>query len=329
MSDNIYNKTSELTNKSMNDDEIDLKELFSALWAGKITIILTTFVASIIAVAIALSMPNIYRAEALLSPVSGDGGGMNGLASKFGGLASLAGVSLGGGGFDKTTMGIEVLKSRTFFADFVGKYPVMVDLMASNGWDLNNNKILIDTEIYDVDSQVWIREAKAPRKSEPSVQEAYEEFSQLLSVSQDKESSFITIAIEHYSPYVAEQWVDWLVQDINNTIRNQEVQQAQRSIDYLLKQIEQTKLAELQMVFFELIQSQTETIMLANVSPEYLFKTIDPAVVPELKVKPKRALICVLAGMLGGMLGVIIVLVRHFSSLRKNDLQGQFPYVAD
>jgi len=37
----------------------------------------------------------------------------------------------------------------------------------------------------------------------------------------------------------------------------------------------------------------------------------------------------VLAGMLGGMLGVIIVLVRHFSSLRKNDLQGQFPYVAD
>jgi uncharacterized protein involved in exopolysaccharide biosynthesis len=316
MSDNIYNQTSELRDKSVNDDEIDLKELFSALWAGKITIILTTFVASIIAVAIALSMPNIYRAEALLSPVSSDGGGMNGLASKFGGLASLAGVSLGGGGFDKTTMGIEVLKSRTFFADFVGKYPVMVDLMASNGWDLNTNKVLIDTEIYDVDSQVWVREAKAPRKSEPSVQEAHEEFSKLLSVSQDKESSFITIAIEHYSPYVAKQWVDWLVQDINNTIRNQEVQQAQRSIDYLLNQIEQTKLAELQMGFFELIQTQTETIMLANASPEYLFKTLDPAVVPELKAKPKRALIAVLGVISGGMLGVIIVLVRYFVKFR-------------
>jgi len=289
------------------------------LWAGKITIILTTFVASVIAVAIALSMPNIYRSEALLSPVSADGGGMNGLASKFGGLASLAGVSLGGGGFDKTTMGIEVLKSRTFFADFVSKYPVMVDLMASNGWDSNTNKVLIDTEIYDVDSHVWVREAKAPRKSEPSVQEAHEEFSKLLSVSQDKESSFITIAIEHYSPYVAKQWVDWLVQDINNTIRNQEVQQAQRSIDYLLNQIEQTKLAELQMGFFELIQSQTETIMLANASPEYLFKTLDPAVVPELKAKPSRALICVLGGLLGGMLGVLVVLVRHFARFRNED----------
>jgi uncharacterized protein involved in exopolysaccharide biosynthesis len=319
MSDNIYNQTSELRDKSVSDDEIDLRELFSALWAGKVTIILTTVAASIIAVAIALSMPNIYRAEALLSPVSSDGGGMNGLASKFGGLASLAGVSLGGGGWDKTTMGIEVLKSRTFFADFVGKYPVMVDLMASTGWDSNNNEVLIDTEIYDVDSQVWIREAKAPRKSEPSVQEAHKEFTQLLSVSQDKESSFITITIEHYSPHVAKQWVDWLVQDINNTIRNQEVQQAQRSIDYLLNQIEQTKLAELQMGFFELIQSQTETIMLANASPEYLFKTLDPAVVPELKAKPSRALICVLGAILGGMLGVLIVLVMHVVRFRNGE----------
>lgn len=318
MSDNIYNQSSELKDKSVEDDEIDLRELFSALWAGKITIILTTFVASIIAVAIALSMPNIYRAEALLSPVSSDGGGMNGLANKFGGLASLAGVSLGGGGFDKTTMGIEVLKSRTFFADFVGKYPVMVDLMASNGWDSNNNKILIDDEIYDADSQTWVREAKAPRKTEPSVQEAHKVFSQLLSVSQDKESSFITVAVEHYSPYVAKQWVDWLVLDINNTIRNQEVQQAQRSIDYLLNQIEQTKVLELQAGFFELIQSQTETIMLANASPEYLFKTLDPAVVPELKAKPKRALICMLGFLLGGMVGVFIVFVRHFLMFRND-----------
>lgn len=319
MSDNIYNQTSELRGKSVNDDEIDLKELFSALWAGKITIILTTFVASIIAVAIALSMPNIYRAEALLSPVSSDGGGMNGLASKFGGLASLAGVSLGDGGFDKTTMGIEVMKSRTFFAEFIGKYPVKVDLMASNGWDLNNNKVLIDTEIYNADSQTWVREAEAPRKSEPSVQEAHEEFSKLLFISQDKESSFITIAIEHYSPHVAKQWVDWLVQDINNTILNQEVQQAQRSIDYLLNQIEQTKLAELQAGLFELIQSQTETIMLANASPEYLFKTLDPAVVPELKAKPQRALICVLGILLGGMIGALVVLVRHFVRFRNEE----------
>jgi uncharacterized protein involved in exopolysaccharide biosynthesis len=210
---NSSNDTSQCNSNptSYADDEIDLKELFFALWAGKVTIILTTFIAGVIAILIALSMPNIYRAEALLSPVSTDGGGMNGLANKFGGLASLAGVSLGGGGNDKTTMGIEVLKSRAFFAKFVGKYPIMVDLMASKDWNSSNNQILIDSEIFDVESQMWVREAKGPRKSEPSVQEAHEEFNKLLTVSQDKESSFITIAIEHYSPFVAKQWVDWLI----------------------------------------------------------------------------------------------------------------------
>jgi uncharacterized protein involved in exopolysaccharide biosynthesis len=57
--------------------------------------------------------------------------------------------------------------------------------------------------------------------------------------------------------------------------------------------------------------------MLAKVSNEYLLKTLDPAVAPEKKNKPKRALIAVLGTMLGGFLGVVIVLVR--SSVRKGE----------
>ena len=53
--------------------------------------------------------------------------------------------------------------------------------------------------------------------------------------------------------------------------------------------------------------------MLAQVRPEYVFKTIDPAVVPEKKSKPQRALICVLGTLLGGMFAVVIVLLRHYT----------------
>jgi LPS O-antigen subunit length determinant protein (WzzB/FepE family) len=53
------------------------------------------------------------------------------------------------------------------------------------------------------------------------------------------------------------------------------------------------------------------------VRDEYVFKTIDPAIVPEQKFKPKRALICVLGVLLGGMLSVMIVLIRHFVSKSK------------
>ena len=303
----------ELYQKPYDDDEIDLRELFSALWSGKLTIIIATVMAAVIAVSYALFLPNIYKAEALLSPVSSDGSGIGGLASKFGGLASLAGVSLGGGGSgDKTTLGIEVMQSRQFFAQFSQENNVLVPLMAAKGWNSSDNTLVIDPEVFDSATNTWVRQPNPPRQSQPSIQESHEAFKKLISVAQDKETGFVTLSVEHFSPYVAKQWVDALVQAINITIREQDVAKAERSISYLQQQIATTQLAELQTGLFELIQSQTETIMLANASPEYLFQTIDPAVVPELKAKPKRALICVLGTMLGGMLGVLIVLVRHF-----------------
>jgi len=51
-----------------------------------------------------------------------------------------------------------------------------------------------------------------------------------------------------------------------------------------------------------------------------VFKTIDPAVVPEEKSEPKRALICVLGTLLGGMLSVLIVLVRHYAFSNKQEV---------
>jgi uncharacterized protein involved in exopolysaccharide biosynthesis len=60
--------------------------------------------------------------------------------------------------------------------------------------------------------------------------------------------------------------------------------------------------------------------MLAEVQEEFIFKVVDPAVVPELKAGPKRALICVLGTLLGGMLGVAIVLVRF--AFRKEDIEA-------
>ena len=56
----------------------------------------------------------------------------------------------------------------------------------------------------------------------------------------------------------------------------QDVAEAEQAITYLNKQIENTSLAELRNVFFRLIEEQTKTIMLANVSQEYLLKTLDP-----------------------------------------------------
>ena len=301
------------------DDEIDLRELFRVLWAGKWLIGGITFTAAVIAIIVALMLPNIYRAEALLAPNDQEGaGGLSALAAQYGGLASLAGISLGGGSADKTALGLEILKSRKFISEFIERHDILVSLMASKGWDSKTGELEIDVDDYDATSGQWVRDAAPPRKAIHSLQEAYEEFISIMSVSQNKQSGFVTLSIEHYSPEISRQWVEWIVEDLNSTIMAQDVTEAQLAIDYLRDQIESTSVADLRIVFSRLIEEQTKTVMLSNVSPEYIFRTVDPAIAPELKVKPKRSLIAFFGMLLGGFAGVIIVLIRN-STITKRE----------
>ncbi|WP_338365352.1 Wzz/FepE/Etk N-terminal domain-containing protein [uncultured Pseudoalteromonas sp.] len=298
----------------VSDDEVNLTELFQILWKDKWLIILITGIVSIASVFYALEKPNVYKSEALLAAAEQEqSGGLGALAGQFGGLASLAGVNLSGSATaSKTQLALEVLKSRQFTSEFIKKHNILPNLMAVKSWNPLDNSIEYDEEIYNNTDKKWIREVKAPFKPEPSMQEAYEEFSQLITANMNKESGMITISIEHVSPVIAQQWVNWLIQDINSVMKSRDVEEASKSTEFLTKQLEQTKIADIRTVLYKLIEEQTKTIMFANVRDEYVFKTIDPALVPEKKFKPSRALICIFGFLLGGFLGVVIVVSKCF-----------------
>ena len=301
-----------------NDDEIDLRELFRVLWADKWLIGASTFAGALIAVIVALMLPNIYRAEALLAPNQDQGaGGLSALAAQYGGLANLVGVNLANGSTDKTALGIEILKSRKFISEFIERHDILVPLMASKGWDAETGSLTIDQDQYDLTANKWVRKVKPPKKSIPSLQAGYEEFTGLFSVTRDDRTGLVTVAVEHYSPIVAKQWSDWLIEDLNSSMMHQDVSEALEAVAYLEEQIRATSLSELQNVFFRLIEEQTKTVMLAKVSPEYMFRTIDPAVVPELKSRPKRKFIAIFGLLIGGVFGVLIVFVRSNFSPRR------------
>lgn len=297
------------------DDEIDLRELFAVLWASKITILSTVFFSGLISVLVALSLPNKYTSEALLAPRTdgGAGGALGQMASQFGGLASLAGVNLGGlGDQGATVVAIEMLKSREFFGTYLYD-EVLIDLMAAEGWDRGTGEVLIDDSLFDANTATWVRDVSEEFQIKPSIQEAHEKFfEEFLSVSEDKSTGFVTVAVTHYSPTVASNWVTLIVEGVNEAVRARDVQEAEKSIAFLNEQRLKTNLVSLTEVFAELIEQQTKTVMLANASDEYVFQVIEPPVAPELHSEPKRALICVLGTLLGSMLAVIVVLIRHY-----------------
>ena len=218
-----------------------------------------------------------------------------------------------GGGSNKTTLAIEVLKSREFITKFIRKHDLLVPLMAAEGWDLSRDELLINQNLYDTEKKRWLRKPLPPRSSEPTMQEAYSVFSSKLSVSQDSATSLVSLGLEFYSPNIAKRWVDWLVQDINAEIKGREVREAKKSIEYLSGQLKKTPIADMQAIFYELIEEQTKTIMFAEVRDEYVFKTLDKAIASEIKERPKRSLIVVFGTFLGGGLGLLLVLFRYIA----------------
>jgi uncharacterized protein involved in exopolysaccharide biosynthesis len=300
------------------DDEIDLGELWSAIWAGKWIIIAVTATFAVASVFYALSLPNIYKSEALLAPANSEQqGGLGALAGQFGGLASLAGINMGGGKADKTAMAIEILNSRDFFSKFAQKHNILPDLMASKSWDIATNTVIYDEDNYLPKNEEWVRDVKPPKQVKPSMQEAKKEFEEIFTVVQSEDTGMVNISVEHYSPYVAKKWVEALTEDINLVMKVRDKEEAQRSISYLQSQITKTNIVEQQTLLYQLIEEQAKTLMFAEVRDEYVFKTIDPALVPEVKFKPKRALIVVLGVLLGGILSTLIVLIRYFSTIKR------------
>ncbi|WP_246028894.1 Wzz/FepE/Etk N-terminal domain-containing protein [Litorilituus sediminis] len=301
--------------------EVEFSELMQAIWKGKILIAFISSIFAISSIAIALSLPNIYKASAILAPVSSDSGmgGLASLAGKFGGLASMAGINLGGESSDKTGLALEVIKTRSFIEKFIQKHQLTVPLIAAKNWDYASNELVYDEDLYDVNQQKWVREVDFPKTPEPTPWEAYKAFNKIFTVSQSKLTSMVTIEMEFYSPELAQQWLTWLIEDINFFMREQDYKEAQDSINYLTEKLENIKTSNMETIFYQLIEEQTKNMMLTQVKAEYVLKTIDSPQVPDEKDKPKRALIVVLGTILGGVLSVLIVLFRFFSN-RNNAL---------
>jgi LPS O-antigen subunit length determinant protein (WzzB/FepE family) len=78
-----------------------------------------------------------------------------------------------------------------------------------------------------------------------------------------------------------------------------------------------TGLSEIKQVMAELLQEETKKLTLIEANQFYVFDYIDPPAVMEQKSDPNRTLICILSAILGGMLSIILVLIKHYAFKEK------------
>ena len=292
------------------DDEIDLRELFNVIWEGKKLIILITSVVAICSIVYSLMLPNYYSSESVLIARDSQNSGS---LSQYSGLASLAGVSLPSSGATPVSEVMEIIRSREFVKHLITFENVLPSIMAAKSYDAASQELYFDPEIYDAKTKIWIRETSKNKGTKPSYLQAHKAYLAMLSISQDKKTGLIFMKIEHISPIFAKDFLALVIKQANTLNREIDIDSSSKALSYLKIELSQTSLVEIKKSINQLIEAQLETRMIASIHDEYSLILLEPPFIPEEKSRPGRSLIVILTTMLGGLLGVIIVLIRHYS----------------
>jgi len=277
------------------DGEMDLRFVVARLFARKWWIIASVIVFTGGFIAAAVLLTPIYRASSVLIPAKADhdldsgGGGLGG--GGIGGVASLVGISLGGGD-SATEEAIGVLKSRQFTEKFIE--------------DLNLMPVLY-AKIWDAQGQKW----KVDEKHQPTPGRAYKYFDKKIrSIVPEKKSSLITLNIDWTDRVAAAAWANELVRRLNLEMRQREMARADSAVGYLEKEFETTTAVATREAIGRLIEAQVKQRMFAVVTQEFAFRVIDKATPPDRddRLFPNKFLMAIMGPVWGLIFGIVCVL---------------------
>ena len=293
-----------MTAKVETNPEIDFTPIVEAFSQNIIIIVLSFVLFGAITLIYASTIGNQYTSEALIMPTEAEEN-ISKVSSSLSSLASLAGV--GKAHNRDIEYPLAVLQSREFLTNFVEQNQLTTALF-SGQWDEEGQqwrkrsftskatiklKSLINNEKLDISTIETLQ---------PSAWQIYQKFKNSLSITTDRDSGYITIKFTHSSPELSANITNQLVESINNHIKQTEVIEAERNIKFLLKQINETNVIEMKEMLFDLIESNTRTIMLANARSEYVFKFIDLAIEPTTHSYPNRLAWSILGAICGSLL---------------------------
>ena len=177
--------------------------------------------------------------------------------------------------------------------------------MAAKEWISEENKLIYYERVFNKSNNKWV-------KNEPTLQRAFRRYKSTISITENKMTSFITISVQHKSPIIAKEWLDIIIYQINETMRKIDAETAENSIAYLNRATQSTNVQSIKEAISKLLENQMQVLMLTASNEYYVLKIIDSPIVPEEKVSPSRALICIVGTMLGGFLSLLASLILDY-----------------
>ncbi len=289
---------------TMEEDEIDLKELWQTIKSGKKVIFITISLIVTMTLIYTLSIPNVYKSEAVLIPKAEKSSGLGGL----GGLAAMAGISVGGGSMTPDIAFNSLLKNYEFMKKFIVKNKIYEHYTDENV-DKNYVFALGFRDIYE-----FFKSEKKEQNYEQELFDLVKILQKNLSIASDKKSGLITVSYSDADRTFTPKVVNDFLNDASEYLVSNNLDIINSKLDYFSKELQKAESFELRTSISGMISNIVQEKVMMKSKRYYQCDVLTTPSVSYVKdkTKPKRALILVVAFITSLILGIFIVFFRNF-----------------
>jgi len=286
------------------EDEIDLKELWHTILQGKKIIALSVIITVTLTFIYVLKIPNTYTAKAVLIPTESKGSSLGGL----GGLAAMAGVSLGGGSMTPDIAFNSLLEDKAFMKEFIIKNK-LDQYYTQENLDKNYIFALGFRGIYD-----FFQTKKEQENKEQIIYNLIQKIKSSFSITADKKSGLISVSYSDYDRFITPKIVSLFLKDASYYLVQNNLKNIDSRLQYFQKEMATTEAFEIRQNLSEIISQIVKEKIMMKSKKYYQCDLLTPPTIPYIqdKVKPKRGLILVVSFITSLILGVFLVFFLNF-----------------
>ena len=307
----VENNTNQQYN-CIEEDEIDLRELFGTIWKNKFKIAFFTFVVTSLTIAYTLSIPNSYKSETLLVPQTQAKPSLGGL----GALAGLAGVDLGGGGnIDATTSLQTILNDYSFEQYMIKKYNLI------EKFKIKKENLVFALNYDKIYNYLHNDKEEEQKTLDEQIFDIYKTILDTISISSDKKSGIIKLSATLEDRFLAKELVDIYLRELTSKLRELEMRDVQKQIDYYKKELDSSMDLSIKEQLSSLISGLVQKKVLSLANEYYNVRVLTNSQIAYIKdkTKPKRGLIVIVSFVTSIILAIFMVFFLEFISNSKEE----------
>ena len=303
-----------VVNSSASEKLFDLRLLARLLWKWKWIIVIAAITGGAVGVRNATKFIPAYKAMMIVQPLDATSSSSQGIGSRMLGVARSIGIQAGqqsAPSFDLFRVMVGSLVVAQILQD---KYGLLQKIYKSS-WD-SKNKIWIKPKVDENSFEQRLRRLFPLNPwHPPDISSLASYLKGAVKVEQIRETAFFKISVEHSEREFALNLLDIVYREVDAVIGLNRRQEQKERREYLKNQIEVARLAEVRDALLSLLMQQEQRAIIADASPPYTVKIIEPLNSPKHATEPLLYRTILLpAGImivLVIVIGTVIVSFRH------------------